>query len=207
MTGHSRADRFVDIGSVFLISVAAVLTALCGYQSGRWGGQQTRLYSAANADRVASAEAAGKGNALTLIDVIMFLNYVGAVDAGDTRKANFLYARFRPEMRPALEAWIASKPLKNPHAPSSPFVMPQYSLRTNAEAKNYTEAANADFQAAHEANRHADDFLLATVIFSAVSFMAGISTRMLYPRHAIVVGVGMLALIYGVVRLLSLPFL
>lgn len=207
MLERASVDRFVDIASIFLISIAAVLTALCGYQSGRWGGQQIHLYNVANADRIASAEAAGRGNALTLVDVITFLNYVNAVDAGDTRKADFLYARFRPEMRPALDAWIASKPLKNRHAPSSPFVMRQYSLRTTAKAKSNAETADTNFRAAQEANRHSDDFLLLTVVFSGVSFLAGVSTKMTYPRHAIIVSVGTLALLYGVVRLIGLPFL
>jgi hypothetical protein len=192
---------------VFLISIAAVLTALCGYQSGRWGGQQMRLYNVANADRIASAQAAGKSNALTLVDVITFLNYVNAVSAGDTRKAVFLYARFRPEMRPALEAWIASKPLKNPNAPSSPFVMPQYALRTTAKAKADAQTADTNFRAAQEANRRSDDFLLLTVVFSGVSFMAGISTKMVYPRHAAIIAVAILGLIYGLFRLIGLPFL
>ena len=204
---HSRADRFVDVGSVFLISIAAVLTALCGYQSGRWGGQQMRLYNVANTDRIASAEAAGRGNALSLVDVITFLNYLNAVDAGDMRKADFLYARFRPEMRPALKAWIASKPFKNEDAPSSPFVMRQYSLQTTVEAKADAEAADVNFRAAQEANRHSDDFLLITVVFSGSSFMAGISTKMSYPRHAIVIAVAMVGLIYGLIRLIGLPFL
>jgi hypothetical protein len=207
MAEHSGADRFVDVASVVLISIAAVLTALCGYQSGRWGGQQIRLYNAANTDRIASAEAAGRGNALTLVDVITFLNYLNAVDAGDTRKANFLYARFRPEMRPALDTWIASKPLKNAHAPSSPFVMRQYSLQTTAMAKADARAADASFRAAQEANRHSDDFLLLTVIFSGVSFMAGISTKMAYPRHAMVITVAMIGLMYGLLRIIGLPFL
>lgn len=207
MDGHSRADRVVDIAAVVLISVAAVLTALCGYQSGRWGGQQSRLFSMANASRLRSAEAADRANALIAIDVAVFLHYVEAVDAGKTRLADFLYARFRPEFLPAMRAWLSTKPLRNAGAPSSPFVMPQYSLRTRAEARADEALAAADFDGALAATRHSDDFLLLTVIFAAVSFLAGISTKMLYPRHAVVVAVAFLATIYGIVRLTALPFL
>jgi hypothetical protein len=49
--------------------------------------------------------------------------------------------------------------------------------------------------------------VLLTVIFAAVSFLAGISTKMSYPRHAIVVALGIVALVYGAVRLAGLPFL
>lgn len=206
MVEHTRADRAVDVGSVVLISVAAVLTALCGYQSGRWGGQQARSYSVANANRLQAAEAADRANALTAIDVAVFLQYVEAVDAGNTRLSNFLYNRFRPEFLPALRAWLAARPLRNARAPSSPFVMPQYSLKTRAEARSYEALATENFNAAVTATHHSDDFLLLTVIFAAVSFLAGISTKMAYPRHAIIVAIALLATIYGVVRLIALPF-
>jgi hypothetical protein len=202
-----RVDRFVDVAGVVLISIAAVLTALCGYQSGRWSGAQTREYNMANAQRIESAEAADRGLALTAIDVNLFLNYVNAVSVGNTRDADFIYRRFRPEMRPAMKAWLATKPLTNPHAPSSPFVMPQYSLATNSSSHRLAAQAAGDFDAAQLANRHADDFLLLTVIFAGVSFLAGVSTKMTYPRHAIVIGLGLIGLVYGLIRLVELPFL
>jgi hypothetical protein len=204
---HGAIDRIVDVASVVLISVAAVLTALCGYQSGRWSGQQTRLYSIANAGHIESAEDAARANSLTTIDVTVFLQYVNAVAAGNTHLADFLLHRFRPEMRAATNAWLATKPLTNNKAPSSPFVMPQYSLRSNAAAREAALRAAADFTAAEEATEHSDAFLLLTVIFAGVSFLAGISTKLLFPRHAIIVALGTVALIYGIVRLVELPFL
>jgi hypothetical protein len=206
MREHGKADRIVDVGSVVLISVAAVLTALCGYQSGRWGGEQARLYGVANIDRSKSVEAADRANVLTAIDVAVFLRYVEAVDAGNARLASFLYKRFRPEFLPALRAWIATKPLRNARAPSSPFVMPQYSLRARNEASAAAGLAAQSFDAAVAATHRSDEFLLLTVIFAAVSFLAGISTKLTYPRHAVVVAIALLATLYGIVRLTELPF-
>src|SRR5271155_2970388 len=101
MMEPNRIDRVVDVASVVLISVAAVLSALCGYQSGRWGGEQARLYNIANADRTHAAEASDRANVLTAIDVAVFLRYIDAIDTHDTRMAEFLDRRLRPEMRPA----------------------------------------------------------------------------------------------------------
>ncbi|HEY3675074.1 MAG TPA: hypothetical protein VGK84_03705 [Candidatus Tumulicola sp.] len=196
----------MDVLSVVLISVAAVLTALCGYQSGLWDGDQTRMYSTANADRLHSAEDADRANVLTGIDVAVFIHYVQAVDAGNARFERFLYRRFRPEFVPAVRAWLATKPFQNAGAPSSPFVMPQYRLKSRIEAGEFEKQAALDFDAAGKANRNADAFLLLTVIFAAVSFLAGISTKMVFPNHAIVVALALLGLIYGVYRLLELPF-
>lgn len=207
MLDRKAVDRAVDIASVALISITAVLSALCGYQSGRWGETQTRLYNVANGDRVRGAEATGRSNTLTIIDVTLFLNYINAIAGGQTREAAFIDRRFRPEMRPAMNAWLATKPLTNPKAPASPFVMPQYTLHTKAEARDDEDRASANFEAAQAAARHADDFLLLTVVFAGVSFLAGMSTKLAFPRHAIVVTLGTLALIYGVIRLVGLPFL
>ena len=207
MLETKTVDRVVDVLSVVLISVAAVLTALCGYQSGRWGGDQMRLYNVANASRIESAEAADRALGTNAINVNLFLNYIDAVSTGDTVRAQFIFDRFGPDMRSATIAWLATKPLKNRHAPSSPFVMPQYVVPAKAEARRYEAAASSSFAAAQTANRHSDDFLLLTVVFAAVSFLAGITTKMSYPRRAIVVTVGSLALIYGVIRLAQLPFL
>jgi hypothetical protein len=207
MMEPKRVDRVVDVASVVLISVAAVLSALCGYQSGRWGGEQARLYNVANADRSQSVEASDRANVLTAIDVAVFLRYIDAIDSHDTRLEEFLNRRFPAEMRPAMQAWLATKPFQNAHAPSSPFAMPEYSLKTQAQARDYEAQAKASFEAAIVANHHSDDFLLLTVIFAGVSFLAGISTKMIYPRHAVVVGIALLAVIYGVIRLVALPFL
>ncbi len=207
MLDRKAVDRVVDVASVALISIAAVLSAFCSYQSGRWGEAQSRFYSIANAQHVRSAEAIGRSNALMTIDVTLFLNYINAVAGGRTREAEFFNRRFRPEMRPAMNAWLATKPLTNPKAPSSPFVMRQYTLRTKSEAESYNRSAAASFDSAQEAARHADAFLLLTVIFAGVSFLAGVSTKMVFPRHLMLVTLGTLALAYGLIRLVSLPFL
>ena len=207
MLERSMVDRLVDIASVALISAAAVLSAACGYQSGRWGGEQSRLYNLANAARVKSAVSADRRFAFAAIDVNLFAQYVDAVSEGDARRADFFYRRFRPPLRDATRAWLATKPLQNPHAPSSPFEMPIYRAETGRGADAYDRQADGDFDKAGTANRHSDNFLLLTVVFASVSFLAGMSTKMAYPRHAVVVVVGFAGFLYGIVRMVSLPFL
>lgn len=190
-----------------LISAAAVLSALCSYQAGRWGGAQTNLYNSASVDRTFASEATNRSLALAAIDVNLFLNYGNAVDAHDERKAQFIYRRLRPEMRSALDAWLRTKPQTNPKAPSSPFAMRAYREHMNAESKAYQAAATVDFNAAVKANQHSDDFLLLTVVFAGVSFLGGMSTKMKFPQHAAIIVLGTVALIYGSVRIAALPFM
>ena len=205
MEQRERVDRYVDIAAVVLISLATVLTAWCGYQAARWSGLQTRSYNEASAARVRSAEAAARANALQNVDVTLFLQYVVAVGEDHPAVADFIARRFRPEMRPAFEAWLATKPRTNAKAPPSPFAMPQYRLAENGEADHLAATASERFEVAQQANETADAFVRLTVIFAAVSFLAGIGTKFRYPSHAIVVTVGFIALIYGAIQLVQLP--
>lgn len=200
-------DRFVDLASVTLISVAAVLTAVCGYQASRWDGEQTRLYNIAAATRLQAEQAADSALVYMSINVTLFLNYIEAMQKDDRELSQYIYQRLGPRFRPVMDAWLATHPWTNPRAPSSPFVMPQYTRSMNAAARKDQAVADADFAAAIAAHRNADEFTLLTVIFATVSFLAGMSTKMSYPRHLIIVALGILALVYGLGRFFFLPVL
>jgi len=85
--------------------------------------------------------------------------------------------------------------------------MPQYALPASKVSRNYERQAQQNFTKAQDATRNSDDFLLLTVIFAGVSFLAGISTEMAFPRHLIIVTLGTLVTVYALVRLVELPFL
>src|ERR1700729_2284078 len=102
---ESRFDRTVDIASVILISLATVLTAWCGYEAARWTALQTRSYNDASALRMQAAVSEGRSNTLETIDVATFLQFVRAVSTHTTEEQNFIYKRFRPEMKRAVDAW------------------------------------------------------------------------------------------------------
>ena len=69
--------------------------------------------------------------------------------------STFLYKRFRPEFEPALQAWLAEDPGTNPSAPSSPFVMPEYTLRPPRQSAALEKAADASAAQAREATARA----------------------------------------------------
>lgn len=207
MLSRETVDRIVDIASLAVISAAAVLTAVCSYQSGRWSGAQARHYDLANGNRAAAAMSSNRAIADTAIDVNMFMQYAIAEEQGDVRRESFLFERFRPEMQKAVAAWIKTDPLHNAHAPKSPLNTPQYSSKDTQLAAQDERDARENFNAAQIANRHADDFLLLTVIFASASFLAGMSTKMVFPRHLVIVAMSLIALIYGLARLIGLPFL
>ena len=120
-------DR-VELVATVLLAVATVATAWSGYQSTRWNGEQAKAGARANALRIESAKFAGLANTQTIVDVSVFTNWVNAYAENKTELADFYFTRFRKEFKPAVAAWIATRPLKNPNAPPTPFAMPQYKL-------------------------------------------------------------------------------
>jgi hypothetical protein len=199
---HRRAELLATI----LLAVAAVATAWSSYQSARWSGVQANDYSGANAARIESTGAATRAGQETQIDVLTFTQWADAYAKGETRLADFYYARFRPEFKPAVEAWVATRPLRTLNAPSSPFAMPQYRLATKAEATARLAQAENTAAEAREANQRSDNYVLAVVLFAASLFFAGISTKLTLPRQRLaVLGLGWLLFLGTAVWLATFP--
>lgn len=166
-----------------LLAVAAVATAWSSYQSARWSGVQANDYSEANAARVESARASTLAGQQTQVDVLTFTQWVDAFEAGDKRLASFYFNRFRDELRPAVRAWIATRPLKTADAPPTPFAMPEYQVAKQVEARRLENDADRAGAAARTANQRADNYVLAVVLFAVALFFAGISTKLSAPRQ------------------------
>ncbi len=190
MTALGTERNRLELVAALLLALATVATAWSGYQSTRWNGEQSKATARANALRIDSAKAAGLANTQTEVDVATFTQWINAYAQKQTRLTDFYFDRFRDEFRPAVNAWVATRPLKNPNAPLTPFAMPQYKLaaraeseRLDAEAEIYAAKARLDIQ-------RASNYVLGVVLFASVLFFAGMSTRLSSPR----IRVAMLAL-------------
>jgi hypothetical protein len=196
VSGDGSVGSWVEVVATVILALAAVATAWSGYQANRWHGEQAIAFSHANAARLESTRASGLANAQTEIDVATFTQWVDAYARHETQLADFYRRRFRKEFQPAVAAWVATHPLKNANAPVTPFAMPNYRLAATAQAERLQVAAEA---AAAEASRdiqHANDYVLAVVLFSAALFFGGISTRLQRPRpRAVLLGVGCAVLV------------
>ena len=127
-------DR-VEIAATVLLALAAVATAWSSYQATRWNGEQAKAASRTNAIRIDAARAQGLGEAQQEVDVATFTEWVDAYARKETELVDFYSKRFRPEFKPAVDAWIATRPLRNEDAPLTPFAMPQYRLAAKADAR------------------------------------------------------------------------
>jgi hypothetical protein len=186
--------------------VAAVATAWASYQSARWHGEQARAQSASIAARVESTRAANVANRQGQIDVALFTQWVDAYARNETELAAFYDKRFRPEFKPAFDAWVATKPRKNPSAPLSPFAMPQYKLAANATSDRLEVKAAAASQRAGSFIQRADDYSLAVVLFASSLFFAGISTRLRSSStRMVILGLGCALFLGSVIWIATFP--
>jgi hypothetical protein len=177
--GHR--DRLELVATV-LLALATVATAWSGYQSTRWNGEQVKAGARANALRIASAKAAGLANTQTEIDVATFTQWVNAYAQRQTELADFYFKRFRIEFRPAVDAWVATRPLKNPKAPLTPFAMPQYKLESRAEADRLDAQAEVFSAQVRRNIQRSSNYVLGVVLFASALFFAGMSTKLTSPR-------------------------
>ena len=204
--GQSHHDRRLELAATVLLAIAAVATAWAAYQSARWHGQQAKAQSASIAARVESTRAANVANRQAQIDVALFTQWVDAYARDETRLTRFYRKRFRPEFRPAFEAWVATKPRTNPDAPLSPFAMPQYKLAASAQADRLEAQAGAASKTVGQYIQRADNYSLAVVLFAASLFFAGISTR-LHSRtpRTLVLGLGYTLFLGSLIWIATFP--
>ena len=202
----SRFDRRIEFVSAILLALATVCTAWCGYQAARWGGEQTTHYFEAMSAALQSAQLTNQSNQVAAVYIDIFVEWSAAVSQGDQALADFLYQRFPPEIKTAVDAWLETEPLDNPNAPASPFVMPEFELWEFTEADRLNQVADELFRQASRENEISDQYILLTVIFASVLFFAGISGKF----ESQLIDVGMLAFaiilfLVGVVVLFTYP--
>ncbi len=186
--------------------MAAVATAWAAYQAASWRGEQAKAQSASIAARVESTRAASGANELRQIDVALFTQWVDAYARDETELTGFYRRRFRPEFRPAFEAWVATRPRKNRLAPLSPFAMPQYRLAAAAKADRLEVQAAGFSERVGDHIQRADNYALAGVLFAVSLFFAGISTRLGTPTtRMVVLGLGYLLFVGSVIWIATFP--
>jgi hypothetical protein len=203
---EARADHRLELAATVLLALAAVATAWSSYQSSRWHGQQAKAQSASIAARVESTRAADVANRQAQIDVALFTQWVDAYARDESELAGFYRARFREEFTPAFDAWVATRPLRNPDAPLSPFDLPEYKLAATAEAATLEARAAAASRNVGTYIQRADNYVLAVVLFAASLFFAGISTRLhTHGMRAAILGLGYFLFLGTVVWLATFP--
>jgi hypothetical protein len=188
------SDRWVDLLSALLLSLAALTSAVCAYRAAWWASEQSSYTIDMTRARGQAGVRFNTAGQLAAFDAGMFIQYAEAVTTGNSELAEFLYNRFRPEMKVALDAWLATRPLINPDAPSSPFVMPEYVLPERVEAEALAARADNAETNARESNTRSTRYVGITAMAAVALFLGGISSK--FPTRGL--RAGLLALAWAV---------
>jgi len=201
--GTPTSERVREIVAVVVLSVTAILTAWCGFESSKWGGQMSIRFSEASSARIHAADLASEARDARAVDLTIYAQWVQARASGDTALADYVEARFTPEFAVAFEDWQAGgEDLR------SPFAEPSYVPTGSEEADATSAEADRRFATALQANQRGDDYALLTVLFALVLFFVAVSERTRV-RWAgwFLLGAGIVVAGVGVGILASLPVL
>ncbi len=212
---------WIDIVATIVMAFAALATAWSAFQSDQWGDTMSFSLNEAGAARTESTRSFTRAGQLSSIDVSTFLAWLdaakqeldsGEIDVSDgyhpdpTTLSGFLYARFRPEFKTAMDAWLATRPLLNPDAPPTPFAMDEYQVAQEVEAERLLDEAQAKSAKAHAADDNDDKYVISTIIFAGIFLFAGLSTKMRSaPGQMLMLGFSIVLLVGGVIFLLTVP--
>lgn len=203
---YANWDKWLELICVVLMATASLAAAWSGFQAASWGGQMSESYSVAATLRMESTQATNVANQVTLLNIEMFNNWTEARVSGNTQLEEFYRNRFSVELEAATVAWLATDPVANPDAPTSPFVMEEYSRPEMVRAAELAEQANDQFAAGTEAGEYGDDYVLSTVFLAMVLFFAGLAAKLNWflPR-LISVSVSTVMLAVGLIWIIRLP--
>jgi hypothetical protein len=169
---------WLELAAALLLALAAVATAWSSYQASRWNGEQAKTASRVNKTRIDAARAADLATSQTQVDIATFVQWVDAYAQDQSELASFYRERFRAEFQPAFEAWIATRPLRTPGAPPTPFAMPQYRLEAGAEAERLDAEAELLAAEVRRDIQRSSNYVLGVVLCAVALFFAGISTKL-----------------------------
>jgi hypothetical protein len=205
-SSEDRHSRIIQIGEAVLLALVTLAAAWAGYSAARWSTES----------RVDIAQSSRLGNLATRNDLLAislrdfdsstFNAWFIAFTLNSPEKEAIAVRRFRPQFLVAFNAWMATNPLHNPHAPPGPTYMPQYRLSEQEQADALDNAATAKFQTGNQAGQTSDDYVRITVLLAVVLFLVGIGTsfKLKSVRYALI-AFGSVLLIVSVVLILQQP--
>jgi len=164
-----RKPEWHEITAVALLSIMAVFTAWCGFQSSKWGGEMSIAFSQAGSNRVQASDARSAARDAFQLDAMVFAEWLVAKESGDEELADYLQGVFSPELDVAFAAWDKQT--------RTPFGLPEYVPAGTAEAEEFTAKADEAYERALANNQRGDNYSLLTVMFALVLFLTAMSQR------------------------------
>lgn len=190
-----------DMIAVFVLSITAVLTAWCGFESSKWGGEMSIAFSEASGARVKAGNFASKARDARQFDVSIYSQWVAAKAEEKAELASYVEDRFPADFATVFDAWIADGMVE-----PTPFARADYAPEGTADALEWNEVADQKFEEALVNNQRGDDYSLLTVLFALVLFLTAMSQRNIsLLTSRMMLGLAILVSLGGVVLMLTFP--
>lgn len=207
--GETGWAKWVAIGEAVLLSVVTVTVAWSGFAAAKWSTEGQQILSQSALTAVKASELDLDAQLLRDFDAAAFDAWFTAYVSEKPEKIAMAERRFRPEMKLAFDAWIATNPESNIDAPRTPMEMDEYVLVEEIEAEELALEAQALHKEGVEAGLTGDDYVRGTVVLAGVLFLMGIGRTFHTPGVRLLlvaVGVGLLGVaLYSIVQLPAVP--
>jgi hypothetical protein len=195
----TRAPRQWDeIVAVVLLSLVAVMTAWCGFESSKWGGEMSISFSQASSNRVQATDASSASRDAFQLDAMVFAQWLVAKHSGDEELATYLQGVFSPELDVAFAAWDCNT--------RTPFGLAESIPAGTAKTAELTKKADDAYAQALINNQRGDNYSLLTVMFALVLFLGAVSQRRgpIWAQRALLSLAGVVA-VAGVIIMATFP--
>ena len=206
-----RRQRILDSWTAIVLAVAAVVAAWGSFQASQWGGAQSDAQSASAIARSDAGRAATGATQDTVLDSQMWLSWLNAVSAKESRKAAFLEERFSPWLARAQAEWLTGVTVDANGTPvtvpaGTPLDLPSYVVPQQVESNICSAKAEALLAYGDAAGSISTSYVLLAVLVALVLFFASVALK--FTRPKVQVGLAVVALVlllFCVVRTLMLP--
>lgn len=160
-----------------LLSLATLASAWSAFQAALWSGHQAVRFNDASAARIAAEGSAADGNREVLVDLSLFVAWAEAATTGQEELARYYENQFSPALADAFEEWLAGAADIAGLPEGTPFDLDTFAFAGDADFDAFLDEADVSAQEAADANRTSDRYVLSTVLYAAVLFLAGIATK------------------------------
>lgn len=180
-----RREYRWNLVAAVILSLATLASAWCGFQASSWNGVYATESRTANGARLEAARQSEIADRQLSSDLLIFATWLEAEIRDDTAVATEVTARFQSHFRPAFDAWRALPVGTEGYLPAgTPFEQPEYVLPTQAGADRANARATAALNVADAASAASSRYVLTSVLFASVLFLAGIAAKLSTPRLA-----------------------
>jgi hypothetical protein len=200
------SDRVITILEAAMLAFVAVLAAWSGFASAKWGTESSLKLASASAARTQASRSNLTAMENRNFDSLTFNAWLAAYASHDQDAVTVTERRFRPEFRPAFDAWMATDPFNNPSAPPGPTYMAEYKQPDADHATELDAQAEGLYQQGADAGETADGYVRTTVFLATVLFLVGISGHFRVRAARIgLIATGGAILTFAIVLLIAAP--